>query len=797
MEKRPYFLIFLLISAIFIGGCSLPWSKKTSVDISVDSLASIDSGNNGAASAQMKKFTDYRELQTFLETNAVEEGVYFKDMIAGESSSAGDVESAGSFSGYYSSANIQAEGVDRADIIKTDGQYIYAVVYQDLYIIKASPAEQAKAVAKISFNSRPSDIHLDNNRLVVIGADRQLMQTGVYQNFRRQSPYTFVKIFDLSDPESPKQIRDLDFEGSYRDSRVVGGRLYLIIDNYSVYVRGESIVPRLVDGGKILSSDCSQNGRCFAPDVYYFDLPYDKYYFHSVNSLDLHADEAPVEAQTYILNGAQHIYVSARNIFITYADHSAEFDLRLKILKSVLESKLSSSEQAKLAKIDSVDSDVLGASEKKRKLFQFFENFLDSRSADEFSSLSAEIEAAFKKAYADEADNREHTLVYKLSLSGGKPVYRASASVFGEILGQSALDEDVNGNLRLVTESKRSFGDLSGNRDFDANVYVLSSDLKPLGQIEGLAPGEKIRAVRFLGTRAYLDTLKQSGHLLALDLSDSKAPKLLGEIKIPGFSAYFYPYNEKTLIVLGRNTETDVYGNVRAGGLKLSLFDVGDVANARELDSYVAGSVGSDSLALYDDKAFLFDSGKNLLAIPASLTASASGNQVYFSGALVFGVENGKFSLKSQIDHSDGGKYRRVDDQCRFSCYDNSVRRILPIQNALYTFSNKYLKVNSLGDFQPLQIIKLTADTEADSEIESPLNNSAVPDRAGDSASQENLESDILPLGPSLPSVPAESSNSSSNGETAADLGVIADNGASSAASAEQASSTSDGILEP
>lgn len=71
------------------------------------------------------------------------------------------------------------------------------------------------------------------------------------------------------------------------------------------------------------------------------------------------------------------------------------------------------------------------------------------------------------------------------------------------------------------------------------------------------------------------------------------------------------------MIVLGRNVDADVYGNVRAGGLKLSLFDVADATNARELDSYVAGSVGSDSLALYDDKAFLFDSGKNLLAIPA------------------------------------------------------------------------------------------------------------------------------------------------------------------------------------
>lgn len=777
MQKRYYFLIFVFIFAIFSGGCSLPWSKKAPIVPVVDVSAPLLNDEGGTSSAQMKKFSNYQELKSFLDTNAVETAGYYRgapgmiDLAMGmptnnvafnESLATSNKSiSASSVSDDYSRTNVQVEGVDEADIIKTDGNYIYAVVYQDLYIIKAEPANETRAVAKISFNSRPTDIYLEGKRLVVIGADNQLMETSVYKNFRRQSPYTFVKIFDLSDPENPKQIRDLDFEGSYRDSRIVSGRLYLIINNYNSYIPGENIVPRLVDGGKILSSDCSATGRCFAPDVYYFDLPYDSYNFTSINTLDLRADEAPVEAQTYILNGVQNIYVSTQNLFITYTQYLDEADLRLSVMRTVLTSKLSSAEQSRLTKIDQADGDILSAAEKKQKLLQLFQNFLTSRSSDEIVSLETEIEIALKQAYEDEAQNWERTVIYKLSLNGGQPVYRATASVPGAVLNQFSLDEDVDGNLRLATTRSRNFSVLAGGQDSYSNLYILSADLQLLGKVENLAPGERIYSVRFLGKRAYLVTFKQTDPLFVLDLSNPKAPKLLGELKVPGFSNYLHPYDENTLIGLGRDTNLDAYGNVRTGGLKLSLFDVHDANNPRELDSYVAGGAGSSSLALYNHKAFLFSLDKNLLAIPASLTSAVDGNRTYFSGALVFNIEAGKFVLKAQIDHSDGGKYQRSDSWCGPYCYDNSVQRILYIKDALYTFSNKYLKVNSLNDFQALQTVKLTPDTAIDLEVK-PLYNKDLP--ASDqeiTPAPETPNDDLLPVGPVLPPVIPETVDAS------------------------------------
>ncbi|MDD3285022.1 MAG: beta-propeller domain-containing protein [Patescibacteria group bacterium] len=765
MKKRYYFLIFIPVLALLAGGCSLPWSKKSPVDNSENNVAIVDSQTETSASGQMKKFSDYQELKSFLDAHAVQSSGYYRgglvlpsidlavaanDAVFNESSSQGAKSLVAGDD--YSQTNVQVEGVDEADIIKTDGRYIYAVVYQDLYIIQADPVEETRAVAKISFTSRPSDIYLDGQRLVVIGADNQLMESSVYQNFRRQSPYTFVKIFDLSNPASPKQIRDLDFEGSYRDSRVVGGRLYLIIDNYNTYIPGENVVPRLVDGGKILANDCSSTGRCFAPDVYYFDLPYDSYNFTSINTLDLRADDASVAAQTYILNGAQTIYVSAENLFITYTQYLDEGDLRLAVMQAVLGSKLSSAEQARIEKINQADSDVLSASEKKQKLLQLFQNFLNSQSPAELVSLETEISAALKQEYENQSQNWERTIIYKLALNGGQPVYRATGSVPGAVLNQFSLDEDADGNLRLATTRSRNFSALADGQDSYANVYILSADLQLLGKLENLAPGERIYSVRFLGKRAYLVTFKQTDPLFVIDLSDVRAPKLLGELKVPGFSNYLHPYDDNTLIGLGQDTTLDAYGNVRTGGLKLSLFDVSNPANPRELDSYIAGGAGSASLASSNHKAFLFSRDRNLLAVPASLTSSLDRGRVYFSGALVFAVEQGKFILKAQIDHSDGGKYQRADYWCGSYCYDNSVQRILYIKDALYTFSNKYLKVNRLSDFEALQSVKLMADTAADFEVESlPSENISEVNNL-----EESPAISSSPLGPSLPSAPAE-----------------------------------------
>jgi len=770
MFKKQFYLFFILIIAIFISGCSLPWkSKLDSVVEKNENQARINELNSlrepVLSSGDLKKFTDYQELRNFLAANS-NNAIQYRQSFANESFDMAlnapmatkemNIQRSDSIAGGgddYSRTNVQVAGVDEADIIKTDGQYIYALVYQDLYIIKATPAEQARAITKLTFPSRPQEIYVDNGLLTVIGADNQIIESNAYKSFRRHSPYTFVRVFDISNPEEPKSSRDLSLEGSYRDSRLIDGRLYLIINNYENYIAEETVIPRLVDGGVILSSNCVDNDKCFAPDVYYFDIPYQSYNFTSINTLDLRTKDQPVVSQSYLLSGAQNIYVSSNNIFITYTQYLNEIDVRVLVLKDLLFDRLNSSEQELLLQIENLDNLILNPAEKRQKIMQIFQRFLDSKLAAERSALDTEIEVAMKKKYEEEANNWERTLIYKFGLNNGSPVYRAKGSVPGTVLNQFSLDEDASGRLRIATTRSSNFHAFGESRESYSNLYVLASDLKVVGSVENLAPGERIFSVRFMGNRVYLVTFKQIDPLFVIDLSNPQAPRVLGELKIPGFSTYLHPYDENTLIGLGRDVQVDVYGNAKNGGIKLSLFDVSNPASPKELDTYIAGEAGSNSLALDNHKAFLFSKDKNLLMIPASLTSLNSSYRPYFSGALVFSIDNKKFNLRGEIDHSDGGRYLRADYWCGYSCYDNSVQRGLYIQNTLYTFSNKYLKLNRLSDLSSVQAIKLLEDTEADLNIE-PLR-PEIPKPI-----ETPVPSPEVPIGPAPPApvedIPAE-----------------------------------------
>jgi uncharacterized secreted protein with C-terminal beta-propeller domain len=220
-----------------------------------------------------------------------------------------------------------------------------------------------------------------------------------------------------------------------------------------------------------------------------------------------------------------------------------------------------------------------------------------------------------------------------------------------------------------------------------------------------------------MGSRAYMVTFVQTDPLFVIDLSSPANPKVLGELKIPGFSSYLHPYSDTMLIGLGKDTVANEWGGVKTKGLKLSLFDVSDVANPKEVDTYVMGDAGSDSIALQDHKAFLFSREKNLLSIPVTIAEDKENRgwgQTVFSGAAVFKVDENGFELKGKIDHSDGGKVGIQDCWWGYCYYDNNVLRSLYIGDNLYTFSNKYLKINDIKDLKEVKKLELKKEKKGD-----------------------------------------------------------------------------------
>lgn len=706
MSKKKYILSLLsIIILLTVTGCTFPWQKKkttvTPANQNATSTTTDLTPSVEQTSGVIKRFKDTEELKAFLVQHASSNNLSMvKEMALTDravgSSVAGAVKESTPVSKDYSSTNVQVEGVDEADIIKTDGNYVYLLDYNDLYIIKAKPSATASVITKITFKSRPQEFYISGDRLVVFGYDNQIFNDKTYQTFKRQSSYTYLKVFDIADPKNPKQVRDLNIEGNYSNSRLVGDYLYFVTNNYQNYVDGEPLLPRVLDGGQVLAEKCVLSSKCYTPNMFYFDIPYQSYNFTSVTAVNVKNASEVISGDVYLLSGSQNLYASDKNIYITYTEYLNEYDIERDVTIDLIKTRLSADNQAKISKIEAVESFILSGDEKKNKIYSLTQSYIGNLSSGEQKTLQTEIDTLLKTTLEAKAKEMEKTVIHKIAFTGSQLTYKATGQVSGHVLNQFSMDEN-NGYFRIATTRSQSWSRLeSANKDSYNNVYVLDDKLQTTGLLENLATGERIYSARFIGDRAYLVTFKQTDPLFAIDLQDPKAPKVLGELKIPGYSTYLHPYADNILLGFGRDTETNASGVTTNKGLKLGLFDVTNPSAPKELDSFVTGDKFSDSIALYDHKAFLASSAKNLVSIPAVLRSGDYGSKVEFSGALVFGITDNKIKLRGRIDHSDNGNYTTQDYWGGVSYYDNSVKRSLYIEDSLFTFSNKFLKINDL-----------------------------------------------------------------------------------------------------
>ncbi len=209
-------------------------------------------------------------------------------------------------------------------------------------------------------------------------------------------------------------------------------------------------------------------------------------------------------------------------------------------------------------------------------------------------------------------ESNEKTQIYKFDIRNYQIKYLKNASVSGNALNQFSVDE-YNGYLRIAT-TLGSWGENLVNQ-----VYVLDKNLETTGLLKDIAKGERIKSVRFTGDTAYVVTFVQTDPLFVIDLSKPDAPEILGELKIPGYSAYLHPVANGLVMGVGFDgTETGTNG-----GLKVSLFDVSDpqkptecgkftisVNNTRAIWEYI------DSDAYSDHKALCWDSQNRIMYIP-------------------------------------------------------------------------------------------------------------------------------------------------------------------------------------
>jgi uncharacterized secreted protein with C-terminal beta-propeller domain len=616
--------------------------------------------------ASLEKFTSCSALENaFKEAQEKAQSYYMirglQDFGLSVPMAAGVAEGAAKAAPDYSTTNIQVAGVDEADIVKTDGEYIYTLTsgaYRygngnaKLIIAKAYPAEASEILSETSLESfYPQEMFVHGDYVLIFGSTREEIPVyeaevpptppGMPKPEIMPYPYyaqlTTIQVWDASDRENPELVRSVDFEGDYLSSRKIGPHVYFVINSYPKYHilesgSAEDIIPLYRDAKKQdIGKNVSFSKTCRCMDVQYFE---------PINPED---PEGEINKEVIVGSG-QNIYASLENLYV------------------------------------------------------------------------AEMNYPFWLATREGGTPTERTIVHKFSLDEGEISYIGHMEAPGRVLNQFSMDE-YDDHFRIATtlgRLTRTGGSTSNN------VYVFDEDLDMVGSIEDIAPGESIYSARFMGEKGYLVTFKKIDPFFVLDLSDHENPKILGKLKIPGYSDYLHPYDEDHIIGIGKETveAEEEWGDFAwYQGVKIAVFDVTDVSEPKELHKVIIGDRGTDSYALHDHKAFLFDRNKNLLVIPIllaeisgdkeTLQRSTHGDYV-FQGAYVYDLtlENG-FDLKGRITHYDEDDQTFLKSGYYYFDDEHSVKRSLYIDDVLYTISGKKIKLNSLDDLEEIKELVL------------------------------------------------------------------------------------------
>ncbi len=504
----------------------------------------------------------------------------------------------------YSKTNVQVENVDEADIVKTDGEYIYYTTQNIVYIIKADNLQIVKEIDLYGEKERflPFELYVNKDKLIVIGNYSKIEEVEQQNKLRYSSRIysettTQAMVYDISDRANPVEKRTVRLDGGYRNSRMIGDNIYLISSKSAYYYDGmkeNEILPKIYDtlgGEKIIS----------ATDIAYFEGT-NSYSFMTVAGFDINNNENVCTETFY--GASDTVYASLNNLYITQIEYNDRWDV-------------------------------------------------------------------------------SENIIYKFKLNGSKIELLCKGEVKGNLNNQFSMDE-YNGNLRIATTS--GYDEKATNQ-----LFILDENLKEIGKIENMAVGERIYSVRFIGEIGYVVTFEQIDPLFVIDLSDPRNPQIKGELKIPGYSSYLHPYDETHIIGIGYNTKSNGYGGVTNANMKMSMFDVSDLENPKELFNIDIGDSYAYSEIIYNHKVLFENKEKGLIGFPVTLREHrASEDRDTFS---IFHIDLEKgFERYGEISH-------KID-------YRTNIDRAIYIGDTLYTLADYEIKSYNLENLEELQTLE-------------------------------------------------------------------------------------------
>jgi len=279
-------------------------------------------------------FQSYDELKNFLVSNSATQGRYPYEYLdttwSGSAvnalgpmkkSATESEDTYGRSSPDYSSTNVQVAGVDEADIVKTDGEYIYTLSNGHISIVKAYPPETAVLVSTITFDKvYPTEFFISGNRLAVIGSQYDTRVNPYYSGpiglyypeLFYETSKTSMLIYDIHDKTHPTLLRDLTMTGEYFESRMTGDYVYFVIYQTAYIIYDTAILPKIYSDGQASEVAPSQ--------IHYYNGSSNYYRYTTFIAANVqNATEAPTYL-TVMLGGTSSMYVSPSNIYVTFRE---------------------------------------------------------------------------------------------------------------------------------------------------------------------------------------------------------------------------------------------------------------------------------------------------------------------------------------------------------------------------------------------------------------------------------------------------------------------------------------------
>jgi hypothetical protein len=577
----------------------------------------------------------------------------------------------------FTTTNTQVAGVDEADFVKNDGTRIFTLSGERLYAARSWPPPQLQVLGTLRIEGYPRELFLD-------GQDRAVVFSTIYEPYPLagalrvrclsldcgySSANTIkITVVDVSDMANLRVVREVFLPGSYQSARKIGSSVRIVLSDSFRY----------------------------PPEMKWYPA-YDPVKWSTKEGQRAAYDSLIAENEVAIRSRTLDEWLPPAKLTVAGVSTS--------LPQSCTDfARVSAPTQLGLASVVTLN---LAAGSVARTTIM-------AETGQIYASANNLYLATGHWWSWPAIGQEDSTYIHKFDITQpSQAVYLASGTVPGHIVDQFSLDESASGHLRVVTTVDRRVPDTQNPQNTWGTITtvnrlsVLAQErdaLTVVGSSPDLAKGERVMSSRIIGDKGFVVTFRQIDPLFTFDLSDPTSPRVVAELKIPGFSTYMHPLDANHLLTIGTFIPEPVAGqpvNWQARALQLAIFDVSDLAAPRQTHVKLVGTAYGWSEAQSEHRAFNYFAAKKLLAIPFSdwdVTASGSAYWSAFTSDLrVYSVDAATgFTARGALSMRD--LYQSAGVSGWLYYWQPSVRRSVMADDFVYAISDAGIRVANVAD---------------------------------------------------------------------------------------------------